>query len=140
MKYSKKEHGYGYEGIYAFIAKKNNCIAHKDWAIGDYQGDAIACFIRKDGAVGLLDHTYGSCSGCDDYQATDRNWNDDTCDELVKMADEYEANVRWLSKEEQLKRCEELWLEGQAGYHCDKEDFTKTYREEIPAFINANAK
>ena len=138
MKYSKKEHGYGYEGIYAFIAKKNNCIAHKDWAIGSYQGDAIACFIRKDGAVGLLDHAYGSCSGCDDYQATDC-YREKTCDELVAMADEYEEKVRWLTKEEQLKRCHELWLEGQAGYHCDKEDFTKTYREEIPAFINANA-
>jgi hypothetical protein len=139
MKYNKKKHGRGYEGFYNFIAEKNNCIKHTNWEIGSYQGDAIACFIRNDGMVGLLDHCYGSCSGCDDYQAADREWNDNNCDELVELANEYEGRVRWLTKDEQLKRCEEIWLEGQAGYHSDKEGFTKVYREQLPAFIKANS-
>lgn len=139
MKYSKKEHGYGYDGIYNFIALKNDCIAQTDWIIGFYQGDAIACFIRRDGAVGLLDHAYGSCSGCDEYQSTDCDY-DTTCEGLIEMADEYNAKVRWLTKDEQLKRAIELWLEGQAGFHIDEADYTKIYREEIPAFIKTYSK
>lgn len=139
MKYSKQDHGYGYEGIYNFIAKKHDCVAHTSDQIGSYQGDAIACFIRKDGMVGVLDHCFGSCSGCDDYEASDMYFSDNgTSEQLIGLADGYEQSVRWDTKENTLKRCDELWLEGQAGYYFDKEKFEKFYRDTIPNFIKAN--
>ena len=133
MKYSKQNHGYGYAGIYNFIAKKHDCVAHTSDEIGSYQGDAIACFIRKDGMVGVLDHCYGSCSGCDEYEGCHYDEK-----QLAELGDEYEQRVSWKTKEDTLKRCEELWLEGQAGYHFDKQKFTQFYRKTIPDFIKAN--
>lgn len=134
-KYDKKEHGSGYEGIYNFIAQKHDCAKHMSEQIGSYQGDAIAVFVRKDGMVGILDHAYGSCSGCDDYEAVN-SYEDETNNNLVELANDYEQRVRWTTRDEALKRCDELWLEGQAGYHLDKETYTEIYKQAIPSFLN----
>jgi hypothetical protein len=134
-----KTHGYGYEGIYNFISEKNGCVKHTSVQIGDYQGDAMACFIRKDGMVGMLDHAYGSCSGCDDYQACWADYDQEN-EALIELANDYEKRVRWDTSENTLKRCEEIWLEGQAGYHIDKQGFEKWYRKTAPSFIKKNIK
>jgi hypothetical protein len=137
--YSKEKHGYGYEGIYKFIAEKNDCVEFIYEQMGSYQGDAVACFVRKDGQVGILDHAYGSCSGCDDYEASN-DYSEKTPNGLTELADEYEKKVKWSSAEDALKRCEELWLEGQAGYHLDNKEYTECYRKRIPNFINKHTK
>lgn len=46
---------------------------------GDYQGTWLAR-VRVGGEVGYIEGSYGSCSGCDAFEA-EFGWHDDSCDE-----------------------------------------------------------
>lgn len=127
------KYGYGYSGIYDWIAKELGASEHASWEIGDWQGDAIAVFKFPDGRVGILNHCYGSCSGCDSYQACGSDG------EIESLARSYKDSVfMFSSADDVLKHCSEKWTEGDAGYHIDAAGYTKLYKEQIPSFINGH--
>lgn len=138
MKYEIKKHGYGYEGIYNFINLALGCDRHFCHEIGSYQGDCIV-FFKKGETYGMLNHAYGSCSGCDFYQSAYGYGNCDevTSDALIELADHYLNSIRWFeTKAEFIAYCTEKWIEGDAGYHIDKEDYVKAMRDGSVAFAN----
>jgi hypothetical protein len=48
-------------------------------SFGSYQGDWWAK-VRWNGGTGWINGSYGSCSGCDSFEA-EFGWNDDQCEE-----------------------------------------------------------
>ncbi|WZK98993.1 hypothetical protein NGRRMQZB_92 [Escherichia phage Dru_SM1] len=54
---------------------------------GCYQGEWLA-LIRKDGVLGVCEGSYGSCSGCDSFQA-EFGWGDEESPDYQKRLAEF---------------------------------------------------
>lgn len=69
--------------------------------LGSYQGDTI--YLVKEGPYyGYLVNGYGSCSGCDSFEASR-----DSAKDLTELRDVLENNIQWEPNLQELKR----WVE-----------------------------
>jgi len=136
MSYDKKKHGDGYTGIYEYILECFGGGVFESHDIGSYQGDNIV-FFKCGERYGLLNHCYGSCSGCDNYQACDDWSSEGTTDDLKLLADDYKASVVWYdTKQSFIDYCENKWLKGDAGYHIHDKDYVAVYTKKARIFAN----
>jgi hypothetical protein len=75
---------------------------------GEYQGDTSVLY-RNGKRYGYLTFSWGSCPGCDSFQACR------SISEIQELIDRLQSDVEWfISKEECLKHFQEL--RGEAGY------------------------
>ncbi len=130
MIFSNEKYGWGYDGIYQYIVESLSCDKFKSHEVGDYQGDSIV-FFKKGSKFGILNHAYGSCSGCDSYQACENSEK-----ELANLAEAFKDSVVWYdSAEEFIDYCENKWLEGDAGYHIHDNDYVEIYKSKARCFV-----
>lgn len=84
---------------------------------GDYSGDSVILFRRpSDGAFGILEYGWGSCSGCDALQGCDtvEEVNDlrDSLFESIKWFDSATACLEYVkSKDVEVQALREPWTE-----------------------------
>lgn len=88
--------------------------------VGDYQGDWFAVlfdgsFMAKDKTYGFLVVGYGSCSGCDAWQACY------TAEERLQELSQIVGNIKWFSNLQDLKDYVASQERGtQWYYHADE--------------------
>lgn len=103
---------------------------------GDYQGTWIA-FVRYEGQLGFITESYGSCSGCDDWEAfdygtlTDIENPEESRIKLAEFGKPYLDSM--YTFEEMMENCGEstswdqealtmrAWLEGKKKHFSDIE-------------------
>jgi len=75
---------------------------------GSYQGDWLA-FVEYNGERGIVEGSYGSCSGCDSFLA-----EFDFCDDPTESNGKYYKSYRTYNEEEKITKeeYENLLLEG----------------------------
>lgn len=54
---------------YTYALETAGAIVHQDWTFGSYQGEWMAHVTLPDGRTGVIMGYYGSCSGCDAFEA-----------------------------------------------------------------------
>lgn len=72
---------------------------------GSYQGDLLV-FVRKNGKHGFILESYGSCSGCDAFQAEVRN---DTPEEIKEFSIRYEDTMQSYDQALAYAKKHEQW-------------------------------
>lgn len=90
-----EKYNYGYEGLVDSFGVEIVFSEHDD----DYQGDSFYLLKDAEGRYGFLSFGWGSCSGCDAYQAI---WNEGN-DALVELRDELWESVRWFDSLDGLR-------------------------------------
>ena len=78
---------YGYESL---IEERGGVTIVANETDDDYQGDSIL-LVEKNGEYGLLTFGWGSCSGCDAYEAAYGNES-----ELNELGDELVGSIEWV--------------------------------------------
>lgn len=78
---------------------------HRDEMYGSYQGVWMAHVTRADGATGFIIDYYGSCSGCDSYEATFGWADEETPEKLAEFGKPYLDQL--LTAREALTKCAE---------------------------------
>ena len=92
----------------------------EEYMIGDWSGDLIILFDDKNGNYGLLTTGYGSCSGCDAFEAAIGDEK-----ELDKLKTRLYNSIIWKSAPEMIEylREKEWWQEYYFSEVKEKEDF-----------------
>jgi hypothetical protein len=82
-------------------------------SFGSYQGDWWAYVTTPDGRSGWIHGHFGSCSGCDSYQA-EIGWDDGHCDEHYTASDQascVECAEKRIAFQDKVKRFGSHYLE-----------------------------
>lgn len=98
--------------------------------LGSYQGDWVAVlkdyeyYMAGEKAYGFLVYGYGSCSGCDSWQAS-RNAVE-RLEELSNMVD----NIQWFSSLQSLKEYVAL-RDNANSWYCNEGDEYEKFRKAV---------
>lgn len=90
-----KDYNYGYEGLVDSFGVEVVFSEHDE----DYQGDSFYLLKDAEGRYGFLNFGWGSCSGCDAYEAIRGDGND----ALEELRDELWESVSWFDSLEDLR-------------------------------------
>jgi hypothetical protein len=82
-----------YSGYEDLIEKRGKVKIIASASDEDYQGDTLLLVQGKKG-FGLLIFGWGSCSGCDAYEAAD--YGDDANKQLKELGDELVQGIQWF--------------------------------------------
>lgn len=92
----------------------------------DYQGDWVA-FVTDGSRVGLVEGSFGSCSGCDALEACGSN------DDVKELAEDYLKSVRTFPSWESVRvYLEDLEREGSWAFRGFRKDLISFAEVELP--------